>query len=1482
VQGKVLSSRGLRRGLMVTTLVFGVALFAGPSMATHGGGHLSINDVTVTPEGNGGTKTASFTVTLDLPPGAGETVTINYATADGSATLLAGDYVTAAGVLTFDAGETTKPVDVTINGDTTDEVDETFNVTLSTPSLGTEISDDTGVGTIDDDDGPSVSIENVSVGEADGNAVFGVSISASSPQQVTANYSTANVSAANGSDYTSQTDTVIFPAGTTADQTIIVPILNDSIQEPIETFHVNLTTATDATIADGQGVGTITDDEPTPTVAIADAGGGEGGNVVFNVTLSGPSSTAVTATYTASDNPGSADPGDLTGALTGTVTFNAGTNTTQQVTIATAEDAVDEPGETFTVTLSNLSANAVFGDPTATGTINDNDATPTVAITDASETEGGNVVFNVSLSGPSSTAVTATYTASDTPGSADPGDLSGALTGTVTFPAGTNTTQQVTIATAEDAVDEPGETFTVTLSNLSANAVFGDPTATGTINDNDATPTISINDTSASEGASSSFTVSLSNPSSSPVTVDYSTTHGSTASADFTGAVAGTVTFPAEATTQTVTLATVQDTIDEPSETFTVTLANASLNASILDGFGSGTIVDDDNAPTISINDAGPTEGGNALFTVSLSNPSSTAVTVDYATTHGSTSPADFSTPGQLTGTVTFPVGSTAQTITLATFQDAIDEPDETFVVTLANASLNASILDGSGAGTIVDDDAEPTISISNAPAIVEGAQASFNVTLSAPSGKPVTVNYSTGDETAAAPGDYTAVTGGTITFLPGPPAQTTQQIQIQTSGDALDENPETFRLTLAAPVNATIAAPGFGSATLNDDPADLPPTISIANVAAVAEGSPAVINVTLSAPSGKTVTVNYTHAHVTTNAADFTGALTGTVTLNPLDTSEPVNIETFNDTIDEADTETFTVTIAGPVNATLGAQTSATGTISDNDELPVLSISGGRSAVEGTATTLGTCAATPPAPGPPPEGCVYFTVTPSAASGREVRVQYSTADGTTEGAADYLQVSGQTLIFPAGSVAPQTIGVRIERDASDEPDEIVLVNLSSPTNATISPTAGQGPGTIIDDDGPPELSVQGSSDSEAHPEGATNVLITVLPASQLNVVSVRLRTIDQTARGGVDYGAVDQIVTFPTGVGVQTISIPLLNDGLDEEDETFVVQLSQPQNATIKRDQGQLQDRAVVRIRDDDPAPTVSIGNSTVSEGNSGTVSASFTVTLSTASGLDVSVAYASAGGSAAPAEDFTATSGLLSFPPGQTSKTVNVAVHGDVLFEPDESFFVNLTNPLNATIADGQGAGMITNDDLPPPPPDSPPLLPPPPPPPADPGPTTTTSTSTSTSTSTTTSTGTTTTNAAPTRLDGMGISSAPVKLLDDLAPVAVACSKQAKDTCFGTVLIQGRSARTLVIVNGRPTAKTVTLGRESFAIRRGRTEKVLVRLSIRAVRAVKRAGKLRVNVVVTARDSAGRRAKPISRALWLKAAKTPREAKKTSARR
>lgn len=114
-------------------------------------------------------------------------------------------------------------------------------------------------------------------------------------------------------------------------------------------------------------------------------------------------------------------------------------------------------------------------------------------------------------------------------------------------------------------------------------------------------------------------------------------------------------------------------------------------------------------------------------------------------------------------------------------------------------------------------------------------------------------------------------------------------------------------------------------------------------------------------------------------------------------------------------------------------------------------------------------------------------------------------------------------------------------------------------------------------------------------------------------------------------------------------------------------------------------------------------------------------------------------------------------------------------------------------------------------------------------------------------------------------MGVSNAAVILLDNLAPIGVTCSKRARGTCFGTVTVEGLS-RTLASAR----AKTVRLGRAQYAIRRGATEKVLVPLSRRAVKAINRVGKLRVTVVVTARDSAGKRAKAIKRQLWVKSVK------------
>ncbi|MCI0692430.1 hypothetical protein L0337_10560, partial [candidate division KSB1 bacterium] len=110
---------------------------------------------------------------------------------------------------------------------------------------------------------------------------------------------------------------------------------------------------------------------------------------------------------------------------------------------------------------------------------------------------------------------------------------------------------------------------------------------------------------------------------------------------------------------------------------------------------------------------------------------------------------------------------------------------------------------------------------------------------------------------------------------------------------------------------------------------------------------------------------------------------------------------------------------------------------------------------------------------------------------------------------------------------------------------------------------------------------------------------------------------------------------------------------------------------------------------------PSLSINDITVTEGNSGTVNAVFAVTLSAASSQTVTVDYATADGSATAGSDYVAASGQVTFQPGQTSQPVTVVVNGDELNEPNETFFVNLSNAVNATIGNDQGTGTITNDD-------------------------------------------------------------------------------------------------------------------------------------------------------------------------------------------
>ena len=146
----------------------------------------------------------------------------------------------------------------------------------------------------------------------------------------------------------------------------------------------------------------------------------------------------------------------------------------------------------------------------------------------------------------------------------------------------------------------------------------------------------------------------------------------------------------------------------------------------------------------------------------------------------------------------------------------------------------------------------------------------------------------------------------------------------------------------------------------------------------------------------------------------------------------------------------------------------------------------------------------------------------------------------------------------------------------------------------------------------------------------------------------------------------------------------------MDEANETFTVGLSNPANATIADGSGQ------GTITDDDAAPTLSIDDVSVTEGNAGTTTATFTVSLSAASGKTVTVDWATADDDALQPLDYTAGSGTLTFVPGDTSETFAVTVNGDLVAELDETFRATLSAPSDATLADATGIGTIVDDEL------------------------------------------------------------------------------------------------------------------------------------------------------------------------------------------
>jgi hypothetical protein len=475
-------------------------------------------------------------------------------------------------------------------------------------------------------------------------------------------------------------------------------------------------------------------------------------------------------------------------------------------------------------------------------------------------------------------------------------------------------------------------------------------------------------------------------------------------------------------------------------------------------------------------------------------------------------------------------------------------------------------------------------------------------------------------------------VTPSTLTFTPANFA-TDQQVTVTGVQDADAENESTL-VVLSSP-GITDVNVTIGVADDDQQAIVASPTIVNTN-----EGSTAQFSVHLTAQPASSVNVNV--------ASDDTGAATvtpSTLTFTPANfaTDQQVTVTGVQDA--DVANESATVTLSSPGLANVGV----TANVTDDDTQAIV--------------------AAPTTVNPTEGGTAQFNVHLAFQPASTVTVNVASND---PGAAT---VSTSSLTFTTANFATdQLVTVTGTADA-DLTNESTSVTLSSPGLSNVNVTVN------VADDDVQGIVVSQTSVSLGEAGNTTfGVQLAFQPASNVNV------TVASSDPGAATVSPSTLTFNSANYATNQTVTVSGVNDA-DMANETVTVTLSSP-GATNRTVTANVDD-------DDDPPPTLSIDDVSVSEGNTGQANATLTVTLSATSIVQVGFDFATADGSASQPIDYVQTSGSKTIAAGSTTTTIDIPVKGDAFAEPNESFTVQLSNPSNATIADGSGQVTITNDD-------------------------------------------------------------------------------------------------------------------------------------------------------------------------------------------
>ncbi|MFM9960443.1 MAG: beta-propeller fold lactonase family protein, partial [Planctomycetaceae bacterium] len=934
-------------------------------------------------------------------------------------------------------------------------------------------------------------------------------------------------------------------------------------------------------------------------------------NLDYTFTRSGAIGAPLTVSFTVSGSAVFGTDYTQTGAATfglssGTVTFLAGSSTAI-VSLDPSDDSTVEAAETAALTVTAGAGYAVGAPSLATGTITDND-TATFTIDDVTKNEtDGSMTFTVSLSNPIDTTATVNVSFADVSTSA--GDFAH-TTQQVTFAANTTTAELVTVSITNDSTVEASETLTASLALDGTTPLTGrssnlSDTGTGTITDND-TATFTIDDVTKNEtDGTMTFTVSLSNPIDTTATVNVSFADVTTSAGDFAHTTQQ-VTFAANSTTaQLVTVAITNDNTVEVTETFTASLTLDGTTpltgrSSNLTDTATGTITDNDTA-TFTIGNVTANEGdGTMTFTVSLSNPIDTIAKINVSFADVSTAAGDFN---HTTQQVTFaPNTTTSQLVVVSINNDIVPESTETFTASLAldgstPLTGRSSNVTDTGTGTITDNDnTTPSLSI-NDTQVTEGNSGTttltFNVTLSAATSTGFTVQFLTQDGTATvANNDYV-------------PILATNTLRIgsfdESRGGIFSLSNGSSAAAIRSAIQTNFAGTTFsGTSTLT---ASFLSTVDV---------------VWLNSVSSNTASTTPLSAAEQAALLNFVNAGGGVLIFGENDFFDDESLldpfgATSTGTLVELHTGTISNTSHPVTNGPFGAVQTIRGNYPGN--LTTL----------GSATSLGTWTSSGQS-----SVAVIDPGVLAPGSGRVVLLSDVNFYGDQLGAADNTKLvlnslssaqSTNRLTFAGTAGETKTISVTVNGDTQIEPNEtlsVVLSNLSGSNEVTIAD--GTGVGTITNDDAatPPVITSNGGGNTASINVVENTTAVTTVTATDPG------DTLTFSITGGADFS---KFTIHPTTGVLSFLSAPDFEAPTDAgPNNVYEVTVT----VTDSTSQTDSQAISVTVTNVVNETATLSINDAQVTEGNSGTSTLNFTVTLSAATSTGFTVQFVTQDGTA------------------------------------------------------------------------------------------------------------------------------------------------------------------------------------------------------------------------------------------------------------